>query len=65
VCGWWWWRWWLLVKVYQWRTESPPCSPLIPSPALPHQQTYYVSRQHRRAVMLLKQHGVLEDARFR
>lgn len=28
-------------------------------------QTYYVSRQHRRAVMLLKNHGVMDDVRFR
>jgi hypothetical protein len=28
-------------------------------------QTYYVSRQFRRAVMLLKSHGVMEDGRFR
>lgn len=28
-------------------------------------QTYYVSRQFRRAVMLLKTHGVMEDGRFR
>jgi hypothetical protein len=28
-------------------------------------QTYYVSRQFRRAVMLLTSHGVMEDGRFR
>ncbi|KAF6256091.1 hypothetical protein COO60DRAFT_1471149 [Scenedesmus sp. NREL 46B-D3] len=28
-------------------------------------QTYFVSRQHRRAVMLLKHHGLMEDVRFR
>eukprot|EP00882_Tetradesmus_deserticola_P033005 GHRQ01037665.1.p1 GENE.GHRQ01037665.1~~GHRQ01037665.1.p1 ORF type:complete len:203 (+),score=102.44 GHRQ01037665.1:444-1052(+) len=28
-------------------------------------QTYFVSRQHRRAVMLLKNHGLMEDVRFR
>lgn len=42
---------------------------LLPSPyALclhTHPQTYYVSRQFRRAVMLLKSHGVMEDGRFR
>uniref|UniRef100_A0A383WBY8 Uncharacterized protein n=1 Tax=Tetradesmus obliquus TaxID=3088 RepID=A0A383WBY8_TETOB len=28
-------------------------------------QTYFVSGQHRRAVMLLKHHGLMEDVRFR
>ncbi|KAF8071217.1 APC6 [Scenedesmus sp. PABB004] len=28
-------------------------------------QTYFVSRQHRRGVMLLRAHGLLEDGRFR
>lgn len=28
-------------------------------------QTYYVSRQFRRAVMLLRSHGVMDDGRFR
>lgn len=28
-------------------------------------QTYCVSRQHRRAVLLLKHHGLMEDMRFR
>lgn len=36
-------------------TRSSPCAV----------QTYFVSRQHRRGVMLLRQHGLLDDLRFR
>lgn len=28
-------------------------------------QTYYVSQQYRRAIMLLTNHGLMEDVRFR
>jgi hypothetical protein len=37
-------------------------TPAVLQPLL---QTYFVSRQHRRAVMLLKHHGLMEDVRFR
>ena len=35
-----------------------------PHPAPPPPQTYYVSHQFRRAAVLLRQHGLMEDLRF-
>eukprot|EP00879_Flechtneria_rotunda_P031998 GHRR01035141.1.p2 GENE.GHRR01035141.1~~GHRR01035141.1.p2 ORF type:complete len:160 (+),score=51.01 GHRR01035141.1:1167-1646(+) len=32
---------------------------------MPPVQTYFVSRQYRRGMMLLKHHGLMEDVRFR
>lgn len=46
-----------LCRTRQWRPALPAL------PAAP--QAYYVSKQHRRAVMLLKQHGLADDVRFR
>jgi hypothetical protein len=47
------------------RTQALTACARAAAALTPTQQTYYVSRQHRRAVMLLKQHGVLDDVRFR